>query len=116
MMNVFVERRNGAVCGVYANLQPGFAEEELPEDHADVVEFRVRVNTPDPQTQIDTLERKAMLPRVVREDLLLRFVTAAAGQGISVAQLLDTQDSHYAPGFAKVHAFNEQIKALRAQL
>lgn len=115
MSTVFVQRINGVVKGVYANRQEGYAEEELPDDHSDVAEFRVRVNTPDPQTQIDTLERKVMLPRVVREDLLLRFVTAAAGQGISVAQLLDAQDSHYAPGFAKVYAFNEQIKALRAQ-
>jgi len=116
MSTVFVKRIGGVVEGVYANRQEGYAEEEIDENHSDVVAFKVRVNTPDPQTQIDTLERKVMLPRVVREDLMLRFVTAAAGQGISVAQLLDMQDSHYAPGFAKVYALNEQIKALRAQL
>lgn len=36
---VYVERNDGTVVGVYANRQPGFAEEELPYDHAEVVAF-----------------------------------------------------------------------------
>lgn len=68
------------------------------------------------QAQIDALERGAMLPRVVREDLMGRFLTAAVGQGLTETQLLDPLDPAYAPGFAKVYAFNEEIKALRNSL
>lgn len=66
-------------------------------------------------TQIDALERKVMLPRLVREDLMMRFLQAAAGAGITEAQLLDPQHVAYSPGYAKMHGFNAQIEALRAQ-
>lgn len=65
--------------------------------------------------EIDGKERNAMLPRVVREDLMLRFQKEAANLGITVEQLLDPLGEHYAPGYAKVHAFNAEIQALRAQ-
>lgn len=39
-MTLFVQRDvTGVVVGIYAVRQPGFAEEELPEDHPDVVVF-----------------------------------------------------------------------------
>ncbi|WP_342714455.1 hypothetical protein AAFG22_14865 [Bradyrhizobium sp. B024] len=41
----YVQRNEGAVCGVYANLQPGFAEEFLADDDAEVVAF---LNPPPP--------------------------------------------------------------------
>jgi hypothetical protein len=65
--------------------------------------------------QIDALERQVMLPRLVREDLMMRFLEAAAGAGITEAQLLDPQHAAYSPGYAKMHGFNAQIVALRAQ-
>ena len=65
--------------------------------------------------QIDALERQVMLPRLVREDLMMRFLQAAAGAGITEAQLLDSQHVAYSPGYAKMHGFNAQIEALRAQ-
>lgn len=37
---VFVQRDSGNIVGVYANLQPGLAEEELPDDDAAVTAFR----------------------------------------------------------------------------
>ena len=37
---VYVERDGGAVVGIYANPQPGRAEEELADNHADVLAFR----------------------------------------------------------------------------
>lgn len=37
----WVEQRDGSVVGVYANRQPGYAEEERPEDHADLVAVRL---------------------------------------------------------------------------
>jgi hypothetical protein len=44
----YVERRDGKVIGLYANAQPGYAEEFLEEDHADVVAFH---NPPPPIPQ-----------------------------------------------------------------
>jgi hypothetical protein len=41
----FVERVNGVVNGVYQNLQPGYAEEFLADDDAEVVAF---LNPPPP--------------------------------------------------------------------
>lgn len=35
----YVERRNGAVVGVYANPQPGYAEEFLAAGHPDLAAF-----------------------------------------------------------------------------
>jgi hypothetical protein len=40
MEMVYVERRaDGSICGVYANPQPGYAEEEISSDAAEVVAF-----------------------------------------------------------------------------
>lgn len=44
-MSVFVQRREGVVTGVFAILQPGIADEELADDHPDVVAYR---NPPPP--------------------------------------------------------------------
>ena len=39
----FVERNpDGTIKGVYANRQPGYADEELADDHPAVVTFRNR--------------------------------------------------------------------------
>jgi hypothetical protein len=38
---VWVERTGGgAIKGIYANKQPGYAEEQLPDDNPEVVAFR----------------------------------------------------------------------------
>ena len=65
--------------------------------------------------QIDALERQAMMARLVREDLMMRFLEKAAEVGITEAQLLDPEHPAYSKGYAKMHAFDTQIKALRAQ-
>lgn len=45
MEPVWVERDdNGAIKGVYANLQPGYAEEQLPGDDPDVAAFRATIS------------------------------------------------------------------------
>jgi hypothetical protein len=44
----YVERRDGKVTGLYANLQPGYAEEFLEDDHEEIVAFR---NPPPPVPQ-----------------------------------------------------------------
>lgn len=80
MSTVFVERRAGAIVGVYAQLQPGIAEEELPADHADVLAYRA----PKAQTKTDRIAA-----RVARdpEFAALVGVVAKAG-GKSRADLL----------------------------
>lgn len=53
----YVQRRDGVVCGLYAVLQPGVAEELLADDHPDVVAF---FNPPpDPRRVADENERLA---------------------------------------------------------
>ncbi len=37
---VYVERRNGQIFGVYANLQAGYAEEAIPADDPEVLACR----------------------------------------------------------------------------
>jgi hypothetical protein len=44
----YVERRDGKVTGLYANPQPGYAEEFLADDHAEAIAFR---NPPPPVPQ-----------------------------------------------------------------
>ena len=70
------------------------------------------------QNQINALELQQLLPRVTREYLMSLFIKTAADAGITPQQLLDPTpgNTHYAPGFAKVVAFDNQIKALRSQL
>jgi hypothetical protein len=36
---VYVQRENGAIAGVYRNLQEGIAEEELADDNTEVLAF-----------------------------------------------------------------------------
>lgn len=51
----YVQRRDGVVCGCYAQRQPGLAEELLAEDHPDVL---VYLNPPpDPRLVLDQEER-----------------------------------------------------------
>lgn len=46
-VTVFVERDDaGLVKGVYRRPQPGYAEEELLADHADVLDFQQRMTQP----------------------------------------------------------------------
>jgi hypothetical protein len=44
----YVERREGKIAGLYANPQPGYAEEFLADDHAEVVAY---LNPPAPVPQ-----------------------------------------------------------------
>lgn len=52
---MFVQRRNGAVCGCYSVAQPGLAEEFLADSHPEVVAY---MNPPpDPRAALDEQER-----------------------------------------------------------
>jgi len=53
---VYVQRNaSGAIQGVFANKQPGLAEEQLASDHPDVVAFiDATMTPPPPQVQTET--------------------------------------------------------------
>lgn len=96
----------------------------IPLTEEELADIAARAPTPEQieveriaviDAQIDALERQVMLPRVVREDLMMRFLQAAAGSGITEAQLLDPEHAAYSRGYEKMHAFDTQISALRAQ-
>ena len=66
---IFVERNaGGKITGVYAVAQKGYAEEELPDDHADVIAFR---NPPQRAPTKDRAER-------ILDKLVARGVLTAA--------------------------------------
>ena len=49
---MFVERdQAGIIKGLYRQPQPGYAEEELPETHPEVVDFLTRANAPLPRAR-----------------------------------------------------------------
>lgn len=66
---------------------------------------------PTPQERIDALERETMLPRPVRDFMLIAMEVEAAKQGITPEQLRLAN-----PGYRKVKELDEQIAALRALL
>lgn len=76
----YVERnQDGVVVGIYANAQPGYAEEWLEEDHADVVAFR----NPPVSRRIELNKRQfytalALLPHPVTEQPFITFEEAYA--------------------------------------
>ena len=67
----YIERdQTGKVKGVYHPMQSGYAEEFLPDDHADVIAFRApKPALPDPmQARLATLESTiAILEAKVRQ-------------------------------------------------
>jgi hypothetical protein len=50
----YVERRAGTIFGVYALRQPGYAEEELPDNHPDVLAFR----SPPPPSKSEKIDNR----------------------------------------------------------
>jgi F420-dependent methylenetetrahydromethanopterin dehydrogenase len=69
-MNVFVERRAGVVMGVYAMRQPGYAEEELADDHPDIVAYVApKPAPPTPATAEQLLKALAKKGVITRADV-----------------------------------------------
>jgi hypothetical protein len=62
---------------------------------------------PTPQEQIQTLEAEQLLPRVVREFMLVSLETTCAAQDV---------DPNILPAYQKLKAFNTQISLLRDQI
>lgn len=86
MSVVFVERNAGAVVGVYANLQPGFAEEELAADHADVVAF---LHQPEPVPAITKAQAVLYLKSIdkTEADVLAAIAAISDPTERSVAEI-----------------------------
>ncbi len=63
-MSVFVERKAGIVAGVYANPQPGYAEEAIDDEHPDIVAFRTPpALPPNPfERLMDALDAEGAIP------------------------------------------------------
>lgn len=103
---IYVERDSQAnIRGVYANRQEGYAEEELPDDHPDVVEFLHPVLSHN--AAIDEAIAKAesavpITPRALREFMLMVLQFAKVDPASNSA-------------FAKVAALDAQVQALRGQ-
>ena len=69
----FVERDQlGAIKGVYAVRQPGYAEEELPDDHPDVVAFRA----PKPAPTLDEI-----YDSMIQSQRVLKAIVLALNDG-----------------------------------
>lgn len=72
----FVERRTGVVCGLFAKLQPGYAEELLADDHPEVIAY---LNPPPPtpeeleQRCRDTFSRDKLFRAKCLSDLAHRL-------------------------------------------
>lgn len=87
---VYVEREGGIIVGIYANPQPGRAEEELSDDHADVVACR----NPPPDLNAYLADKRYRVETggiVVPGDALMTCWTDRATQGMlaRTVQLLD---------------------------
>lgn len=105
---IYVQRDgDGVVTGLFAQRQPGLAEEALAEDAAEVQAFRARMQPNPVRERIDALERQHMLPRAVREFMLAVVAERAVAGGQSPTVL---------PAFVKLKALDDQIAALRSQL
>ena len=74
---MFVQRENGEVVGVYELSQPGYAEEEIAADHADVVAFLTPVPTSVSRRQL--LLALAQMGLITGEEAVASNVAVPAG-------------------------------------
>lgn len=68
----YVERKDGGVSGLFSASQPGYAEEFLPEDHPEVLAFRIRRKKEEDNGEIkaELANIDARSIRAIREYLL----------------------------------------------
>lgn len=75
---VYVQRNtHGAVVGLYANIQEGCADEELPDDNAEVVAFRNPVGITDYENAIQDLVDSTAREKQFRDGVTLASYTAS---------------------------------------
>lgn len=74
---MFVQRENGKVVGLFELPQPGYAEEEIAADHADVVAFLTPVPTSVSRRQL--LLALAQMGLITGEEAVASNVAVPAG-------------------------------------
>lgn len=76
----YVQRKNGAIVGAYGLPQPGFAEELLADDNAELVVF---LNPPrDPRLITDDAERSA----AKQDAAILALINSTPSQCVTFAR------------------------------
>lgn len=83
----YVQRTGGAISGVFANFQPGFAEEWLDDDHPEVVAY---LSPPDP---IIVLYPVHLWSRMTNEEVV-QVEAAMASQPIRVQNIFKYASSY----------------------
>ena len=109
----FVQRdENGKITGVYANLQPGIAEEELPDDDADVIDFLSP--PPPPVTSVSSRQFKLQLLAAGLLDQVDAWVKTQS-QAVQIAYEYSGSfvrtEPMMATGFAAMGFTDQQINA-----
>lgn len=101
---MFVQRdQSGKITAVFANAQPGYAEEELSDSDDEILAY---INQkPAPIDQIRELEQRQLMPRATREFMLLSMESQFTPEQLAMN-----------PGYSAVKAFDNSIADLRAQL
>jgi hypothetical protein len=86
---MFIERDEaGKIKGVYSQPQPGYAEEELPDDHPDVMAY---LNPPKDYAQ---LRREAYVAAgVTMEAIAEALIEHAGGKSQKLQQLMQLRDT-----------------------
>jgi hypothetical protein len=112
-MAVYAERDDaGNITGVYANPQPGYAEEELPNDHPEVVAF---INPPSPPvTSVSARQFKLQLLSAGLLDQVDAWIKAQS-KAVQIAYEYSgtfvRTEPMMAAGFAAMGFTEEQIDA-----
>ncbi|TGR71432.1 hypothetical protein EN837_08440 [bacterium M00.F.Ca.ET.194.01.1.1] len=70
-MNIFVQRSEGAIVGIYANFQEGFAEEPMDDSDPEVIAFLNPVSITDYENAIQNLVDSTARERQFRDGVTL---------------------------------------------
>jgi len=76
-VNIFVQRSEGIVVGIYANLQEGFAEESIDDSDPEVIAFLNPVSVTDYENAIQNLVDSTARERQFRDGVTLASYTAS---------------------------------------
>ncbi len=103
---------NNAVCGVYQQLQPGYAEEWLEDDDADVIAFRnPPAPTPEPHLNNGGLARfSGAPPASVYEAIRMAGVTRISKGRYRVTHETPMPSDQYSVGLALMDANPRSIR------
>lgn len=106
----YVQRNAGKVCGIYANAQPGYAEEFLPDDSAEVLEYL------NPTLGKEQQIAKILAVRGLTLDSEWQLYAAIAGMQAAASTQGKTEAQLYAsnPGYKNAKDLFLAVAAIRA--